>query len=223
MLIRDRTLFETKVIPKFFKHSNLPSFVRQLNVCVYLLFSFLCLQSRVFVDDFFRCRVMCVCVCVCVCVRVYLCSGKKQCNCVFVYQLRCLADAILHSRTLTQRHIQIYIHAYTYTYIYIYVYIYLCACVCVWLHAHIIYLPTTAITLSYCRVTVRLHKLSQMSTELTFGNFYQLYGFHKTTQDPEVCEFQHKYFKQDQVSEHSCKDRCVHAVVLGNTRTRRAK
>jgi hypothetical protein len=27
----------------------------------------------------------------------------------------------------------------------------------------------------------------------------QLYGFHKTTQDPEVCEFQHKYFKRDQV------------------------
>ena len=32
VLIRDRTAFETKVIPKFFKHSNLPSFVRQLNV-----------------------------------------------------------------------------------------------------------------------------------------------------------------------------------------------
>ena len=32
VLIRDRTAFETKVIPKFFKHSNLPSFVRQLNL-----------------------------------------------------------------------------------------------------------------------------------------------------------------------------------------------
>ena len=32
VLIRDRTAFESKVIPKFFKHSNLPSFVRQLNL-----------------------------------------------------------------------------------------------------------------------------------------------------------------------------------------------
>jgi len=26
----------------------------------------------------------------------------------------------------------------------------------------------------------------------------QLYGFHKTTQDPDLCEFQHKFFKRDQ-------------------------
>jgi hypothetical protein len=25
----------------------------------------------------------------------------------------------------------------------------------------------------------------------------QLYGFHKTTQDADVCEFQHKYFRRD--------------------------
>ena len=25
----------------------------------------------------------------------------------------------------------------------------------------------------------------------------QLYGFHKTTQDPDLCEFQHKHFKRD--------------------------
>ena len=32
VLIKDRMAFETKVIPQYFKHSNLPSFVRQLNL-----------------------------------------------------------------------------------------------------------------------------------------------------------------------------------------------
>ena len=29
------------------------------------------------------------------------------------------------------------------------------------------------------------------------STLFQLYGFHKTTQDPDVCEFQHKYFRRD--------------------------